>query len=248
MFAHILVALDGSGAAEQVLPYVEALGERFGASMTLLRATTPPGTVLAETAGAGPLPEPELPPPPADAPPTWPDIYFFEGTFALNQEDLGCTFSATPYSAGIIDIDVDQTLGVASGTLHGSGAGTRNLACEGQTGTMHWSATYDARFSGPYDALGGAVSMTGELAGTTTINWSGCTSDGTTPMDCPAAGMLDYVHPIALEGTIDPPAAGSLTEGDIADAAPPRRGRGTWTVQQDLLATEGAWAVGTPQP
>ena len=38
-FERILVALDGSARAERVLPYVEALAERFGAELTLLRAS-----------------------------------------------------------------------------------------------------------------------------------------------------------------------------------------------------------------
>lgn len=40
-YRHILVALDGSELAEQVLPYVEPLAERFGSTVTLLRAVTP---------------------------------------------------------------------------------------------------------------------------------------------------------------------------------------------------------------
>jgi nucleotide-binding universal stress UspA family protein len=42
MYKHILVSLDGSEIAEQVLPHVEALAEKFGAAVTLLRATMPP--------------------------------------------------------------------------------------------------------------------------------------------------------------------------------------------------------------
>jgi nucleotide-binding universal stress UspA family protein len=41
MYARILVALDGSELAEQILPYVESLAERFSATVTLLRATMP---------------------------------------------------------------------------------------------------------------------------------------------------------------------------------------------------------------
>jgi nucleotide-binding universal stress UspA family protein len=39
MYSHILVALDGSELAERVLPHVEALAEKFGSTLTLLRAT-----------------------------------------------------------------------------------------------------------------------------------------------------------------------------------------------------------------
>lgn len=42
MYARILVALDGSALAERVLPHAQALAERFGATVALLRATPPP--------------------------------------------------------------------------------------------------------------------------------------------------------------------------------------------------------------
>src|SRR6267143_7173876 len=41
MYTRILVALDGSDLAEQILPHVEALAEKFNATVILLRATTP---------------------------------------------------------------------------------------------------------------------------------------------------------------------------------------------------------------
>jgi len=49
MYTHILVPLDGSEVAEQVLPHVEALAERFGSRITLLRAIIPPALPLMET-------------------------------------------------------------------------------------------------------------------------------------------------------------------------------------------------------
>jgi nucleotide-binding universal stress UspA family protein len=52
MFAHIVVALDGSEVAERVLPYVEALAEKFGSRVTLVRANTPPETIALEEASA----------------------------------------------------------------------------------------------------------------------------------------------------------------------------------------------------
>jgi nucleotide-binding universal stress UspA family protein len=39
MYRRIVVALDGSELAERVLPHVEALADRFGAQLILLRAT-----------------------------------------------------------------------------------------------------------------------------------------------------------------------------------------------------------------
>lgn len=41
MYDHILVTLDGSEIAEQVLPHVEAIAEKFGSEVTLLRVTPP---------------------------------------------------------------------------------------------------------------------------------------------------------------------------------------------------------------
>ena len=47
MYARILVPLDGSVRAERVLPHVEPLAERFGASVTLLHASEPPAEPIA---------------------------------------------------------------------------------------------------------------------------------------------------------------------------------------------------------
>jgi len=52
VYARIVVALDGSARAEFVLPYVEALAEQFGSSVTLLRATTPAEAIAAPAAAA----------------------------------------------------------------------------------------------------------------------------------------------------------------------------------------------------
>jgi nucleotide-binding universal stress UspA family protein len=49
MYTHVLVALDGSEIAEQVLAHVEALTEKFGSRITLLRAIMPTALPLMET-------------------------------------------------------------------------------------------------------------------------------------------------------------------------------------------------------
>ncbi len=54
MYEHLLVALDGSQAAEQVLPHAQALAEKFGSTVTLLRAVVSVETLLAQSATAGP--------------------------------------------------------------------------------------------------------------------------------------------------------------------------------------------------
>ena len=58
MYAHLLVPLDGSAAAEAALPHAQALAERFGARVTVLRVTVAPETLIAQTAAGAPgLPE-----------------------------------------------------------------------------------------------------------------------------------------------------------------------------------------------
>ena len=46
LITHILVALDGSAFAERVLPHAAALAHKFGATITLLRATTPSAALI----------------------------------------------------------------------------------------------------------------------------------------------------------------------------------------------------------
>ena len=48
MYERILVALDGSEIAEQVLPHAEALAQAFGSTLILLRASTSPQKLMAE--------------------------------------------------------------------------------------------------------------------------------------------------------------------------------------------------------
>jgi nucleotide-binding universal stress UspA family protein len=50
MYEHLLVALDGSPAAEKVLVHAEAIARAFKSSVTLLRATVSAETLIAETA------------------------------------------------------------------------------------------------------------------------------------------------------------------------------------------------------
>jgi nucleotide-binding universal stress UspA family protein len=54
MYEHLLVALDGSPAAERVLEHAKALATAFGSTITLFRATVSPEMVLAETTSADP--------------------------------------------------------------------------------------------------------------------------------------------------------------------------------------------------
>jgi len=53
MYEHLLVALDGSEAAEHVLPHVEALAEAFHSTVTLVSAVASLETIVAASTMAG---------------------------------------------------------------------------------------------------------------------------------------------------------------------------------------------------
>src|ERR1700694_2252958 len=53
MYEHLLVALDGSPAAERVLEHTEALAKAFGSTVTLFRATVAAEALMAQTATGG---------------------------------------------------------------------------------------------------------------------------------------------------------------------------------------------------
>ena len=55
MFTKILVCLDGSPLAEQILPYAAAQAERFGAKMVLLQVISVPGAIYAPGIEAVPI-------------------------------------------------------------------------------------------------------------------------------------------------------------------------------------------------
>jgi nucleotide-binding universal stress UspA family protein len=51
MFDRILVCLDGSALAEEILPYATEVARRFGSKVILLEVTTPPSIVIEPTTG-----------------------------------------------------------------------------------------------------------------------------------------------------------------------------------------------------
>ena len=64
-YKHILVALDGSAVAEEVLPHVQSLASKYGSDITLVRAYTPSAALYASAAassmpGTGPAIDPTL--------------------------------------------------------------------------------------------------------------------------------------------------------------------------------------------
>src|SRR2546425_155939 len=62
MYARILVPLDGSERAEGVLPHVQALAEKFGSTITLLRVTTSPEALIPPAPMGMGLPVGDFPP------------------------------------------------------------------------------------------------------------------------------------------------------------------------------------------
>jgi nucleotide-binding universal stress UspA family protein len=58
MYKKIVVPLDGSDAAEQVLPHAEALAVKFGASLVFLRAVEPPAVPPLVAPGGTPMVHP----------------------------------------------------------------------------------------------------------------------------------------------------------------------------------------------
>ena len=60
MYQHILVPLDGSELSEAVLPHAQALAQRLGARLLLLRAANFPTALAAQTQPDMSLPPPEL--------------------------------------------------------------------------------------------------------------------------------------------------------------------------------------------
>ncbi len=61
MYERILVPLDGSPVAEQVLPHAEGIAKQFGSQITLLRTITPLEKLALQTAGGGALSMPDAP-------------------------------------------------------------------------------------------------------------------------------------------------------------------------------------------
>jgi len=51
MFKKILVCLDGSSLAEQILPYAVEEAQHFGSKLVLLEVTIPPSVVVESTTG-----------------------------------------------------------------------------------------------------------------------------------------------------------------------------------------------------
>jgi nucleotide-binding universal stress UspA family protein len=125
MYRRILVALDGSTAAEQVLPHVEALAERFGATVLLLRAVTPPERLIAAAAdpssGMVVDPEPFLEAEEAEQE----DAQAYLGTTARRLEARGVPVEVEAPEADAADVIVvrarERAADLIAMTTHGRG-------------------------------------------------------------------------------------------------------------------------------
>ncbi|MGE0601827.1 MAG: hypothetical protein AB7J35_20505 [Dehalococcoidia bacterium] len=172
---------------------------------------------------AKPTSTPTKPPTSTPVPaPTVPAPYVLTGTFTLTQSDSGCSFSASPFTSGSVSMNIDAATGAVSGTMNGGGSGSRNLNCQGSTGTLTWSQGYTITFGGTISASG-ALSVSGTIAGSGSSVWSNC-KDGGQPVSCPANGGGGYSFPVVISG-----------------AAPKGGGSGGIQVLQIGLATSGSW-------
>ena len=117
MYEHLLVALDGSQAAERVLEHAEALAGQFGSTITLLRATISTEMVLAEAApanaGIGAIPAIQDPEPIVEA--DHASAVEYLDNVAKRLRSSGCTVNVeTPQGpADQVIVDRAKDLGVS---------------------------------------------------------------------------------------------------------------------------------------
>ncbi len=115
MYAELLVALDGSPAAEQVLPHAEALAKAFDSHITLIRATVSPEMVLAQTgagdATSGTIPAPVDPEPVIDAEHDTALGYLTGLAARLRQQDLKVDVETPEGQADVVIVERAAELG-----------------------------------------------------------------------------------------------------------------------------------------
>lgn len=127
MYERILVALDGTPAAERVLPHVEALAAAFSSHITLLRATISPEMIVAlESAGdasVGQVPPVMDPEPVVEADQETAEAYLGRMADALRQRNVHVEVE-TPEGAAntvIVERAVELDAGLIIMTTHGRG-------------------------------------------------------------------------------------------------------------------------------
>lgn len=101
-YARIIVPLDGSALAEQILPHVRTLAKAFDSRVELVRAYAPPASLLAASAastmpGHGPVldPAPYVAAQKDDA-----DLYPTQTADRLRKEGVHCSWRRLDGSAG----------------------------------------------------------------------------------------------------------------------------------------------------
>ena len=124
MYTRILVALDGSEVAEQVLPHVEALATTFGSAVTLLRATTPDQSLIHPTAhmmpASGPITDPI---PIGEVERRAAALYLADVAQQLSNRNVMVAYEVVPGSAGDVVVQVAGRLqaDLIALTTHGHG-------------------------------------------------------------------------------------------------------------------------------
>lgn len=127
MYEHLLVALDGSQAAERVLEHAEALAKAFGSDITLLRAMLSPEMVIAETstgdAAVGQVAPTVDPQPVLDADHSSVREYLDQIAERLRHHNLNVTIDSTEGPANTVIVERAKDLGVSLilMTTHGRG-------------------------------------------------------------------------------------------------------------------------------
>jgi CBS domain-containing protein/nucleotide-binding universal stress UspA family protein len=121
-FAHILVALDGSELAEQVLPYVGALAERFGSKVTLLRAVGD-SLLLSESAEPSGLSSARPEAPISDRTRVFPADYLnaIKGRLESVDIDVELEYPEVRASDAIVQRATDLGVALIAMTTHGRG-------------------------------------------------------------------------------------------------------------------------------
>jgi nucleotide-binding universal stress UspA family protein len=117
MYEHLLVALDGSETAEQVLGHTEALAGAFGSTVTLLTAIVSLETIVAETAapgpGAGDLAPPIDPTPIVEAERASSAEYLAGVAARLRQKNISVDVETPEGNAADVIVERAQALGVS---------------------------------------------------------------------------------------------------------------------------------------
>jgi nucleotide-binding universal stress UspA family protein len=128
MYRHILVALDGSAEAEQVLPHVEALAGQFDSDVLLISAVIPPERLFAVSVepGTGLAADPEPLLEAEEAEEEDAVIYLKGVTARLEGKGIHATFEAPQADASTIIVERARERGIdlIAMTTHGrSGLG-----------------------------------------------------------------------------------------------------------------------------